>query len=193
MVKRILTIGRNSGCDICISDSTDVVSREHAILEIGRGGRYFLTDKSRNGTYVNGIKMMSNERIPVTRADVVSFAHVSDLDWALVPKDNTGKIWAGVIVGLVVLALGGWGLHAYLQPASEKINLSGGSEQTTDDWKAPELVPENQSETESEDVKSEDGSDVNEAIAPKTEKEQPRQQKPEKPVEKPQSPIDAIY
>lgn len=189
-MKRILTIGRNSGCDICISDSTDVVSREHAILEIGRGGKYFLTDKSRNGTYVNGIKMMSNERIPVTRADVISFAHVSDLDWTFVPKDNTGKIWAAVIVGLIVLALGGWGLYAYLQPTSEKINLTGGSEQTTDDWKTPELVPENQSETKSEDVKSEDGSDVEEATAPKTEKEQ---QKPEKPVEKPQSPIDAIY
>ena len=66
MKKRIYTIGREPQCDIWLQDSTDVASRNHAILEVGNGGKYFLTDQSRNGTYVNGIKMTLPSANPVS-------------------------------------------------------------------------------------------------------------------------------
>lgn len=108
-MKKFLTIGRNPECDIYIPDSTDVVSREHAVLEIGRCGKYFLIDKSRNGTYVNGIRMATNEKIPVTRKDVVSFAHMRELDWSLVPRDRSVLkwcLWSFGAVALILVALG---------------------------------------------------------------------------------------
>lgn len=102
-MKKILTIGRDAQCDICINDSTDVVSRNHAILEIGRNGKYFIVDQSRNGTYVNGMRISSNEKVPVTRNDVISLAHVRELDWSLVPKNNDYLLWGGVASAVVIV------------------------------------------------------------------------------------------
>ena len=101
-MSKILTIGRDTQCDICLNDPTDVVSRRHAVLECA-GGKYYLTDQSRNGTYINGMKMARGERVPVTRRDVISFAHVCDLDWTLVPKANNTLLY--VVIALVVVAV----------------------------------------------------------------------------------------
>lgn len=107
-MSKILTIGRDTQCDICLNDSTDVVSRRHAVLECV-GGKYYLTDQSRNGTYINGMKMTRGERVPVTRRDVISFAHVCNLDWSLVPQSSNtllyGVIALGVIAVLAVVAV----------------------------------------------------------------------------------------
>ncbi len=103
-MKKIFTIGRDIQCDIIISDNTDVVSRCHAILEETSHGKYCITDQSRNGTYVNGIKIAPNELVPVTRKDSISFAHVCDLDWSRVPKDYTAVYVISAIVAVVVVA-----------------------------------------------------------------------------------------
>ena len=66
-MKKIYTIGRDEGCDIVIPDNTDVISRLHATIRIEAGDKIFLTDQSRNGTYINGMKMTSNVEIPVSR------------------------------------------------------------------------------------------------------------------------------
>lgn len=86
-MKKVFTIGRDANCDIIIPDTTDVVSRLHATLRVD-GSKIFLTDQSLNGTYINGLKMSSNVEIPVSRKDVISFAHVYDLDWNLIPRKN---------------------------------------------------------------------------------------------------------
>ena len=104
-MKKILTIGRDAQCDICINDSTDVVSRNHAILEIGKNGKYFIIDQSRNGTYVNGMRISQNEKVPVTRNDVISLAHVRELDWSLVPKSGNRMLLIGVISSVCILAV----------------------------------------------------------------------------------------
>ena len=75
------SIGRESGCDIVIYDSTDVVSRRHAVLNVHPNGKMFIIDQSRNGTYVNGIRVTPNVPVPVSRKDIISFAHVVKLDW----------------------------------------------------------------------------------------------------------------
>lgn len=104
-MKKFLTIGRDDQCDIRINDDSDVTSRKHAMLEVGRNGKYFITDQSRNGTYVNGIRMTSGERIPITRKDSVSFAHVAELNWEQVPVDRARlKI---ILVSLAVLLVAG--------------------------------------------------------------------------------------
>ncbi|MBQ5844463.1 MAG: FHA domain-containing protein [Alistipes sp.] len=140
-MKKFLTIGRDSQCDICIVDNSDVVSRQHAILEVGGGGKYYITDKSRNGTYVNGIKIAANERVPVTRKDIISLAHVQELNWDLVPKDNS-LTYAIVAVGaLVVLALV---LFFTLRPSnsinSDFVGGAGGGIPEVD--QTEELVPD---------------------------------------------------
>ena len=62
-----------------------------------------ITDLSSNGTYVNGIKIAPNVPFPVTRKDSVSFAHVANLDWDVIPKSRRWITW--LIVGLVVAVI----------------------------------------------------------------------------------------
>lgn len=96
------SIGREAGCDITINDSTDVISRRHAILNVMPSGKMTIVDQSSNGTYVNGIRISPNVPVPVTRKDNVSFAHVARLDWNLIPNTNSTIIrW--VIIGVVAL------------------------------------------------------------------------------------------
>lgn len=95
------SIGRDLNCDIVINDSTDVISRRHALLNVAPSGKMTIVDQSSNGTYVNGIRISQNVPVPVTRKDIVSLAHVAKLDWKQVPKPNG---WVKYVVGAVILA-----------------------------------------------------------------------------------------
>lgn len=97
-MKRVLTIGRDYSSDIHINDNTDIVSRNHATIEIGRFGKYYIVDQSRNGTYVNGIRIPSQQKYEVRRGEEVSLAHTAILDWSLVPKDRS---FIYVLIGVV--------------------------------------------------------------------------------------------
>lgn len=87
-----------------INDSSDVISRRHAVINVANNGKLTITDTSYNGTYVNGIRIAPNVPVPVTRKDSVTFAHVAKLDWKLIPKPALmrwllpGGIAAGVLV-----------------------------------------------------------------------------------------------
>jgi pSer/pThr/pTyr-binding forkhead associated (FHA) protein len=51
-----LVIGRDSGCDVLVTDPC--VSRRHARIELNPDGRYWVTDLgSCNGTFVNDIRV----------------------------------------------------------------------------------------------------------------------------------------
>lgn len=97
------SIGREAGCDIVINDNTDVISRRHAVLSVESSGKMTITDMSTNGTYINGQRVSSNVPVPVTRKDSVSFAHVSTLDWNVIPKANQWLTY--LIIGLAVAAV----------------------------------------------------------------------------------------
>lgn len=101
------SIGREGGCDIVINDTTDVISRRHAILNVMPSGKMTIVDQSHNGTYVNGIRISPNVPVPVTRKDNISFAHVARLDWNRVPKTISPMQYAiyGLIAVLVILAV----------------------------------------------------------------------------------------
>lgn len=103
-MKKIYTIGRDEGCDIVIQDSTDVISRLHATIRVEPNDKIFLIDQSRNGTYINGMKMSSNVEIPVSRKDVISFAHIYNLDWSTVPK-HKGGILKTILITLICLII----------------------------------------------------------------------------------------
>ena len=121
-MKTIYSIGRDPGCDIYLYDDRNVISRTHAILKVGKGGKYFISDQSMNGTYVNGIKIAQGVQVPVTRKDIVSFAHIAELDWGMVPNPY-GRIWGFIAVSvLVVLAVCGivWGVLKYHSAYSDE-------------------------------------------------------------------------
>ena len=116
-MKKIYTIGRDEGCDIVIPDSTDVISRLHATIRVESNDKIFITDQSRNGTYVNGMKMSSNVEIPVSRKDVVSFAHIYNLDWSLVPKQKRN---APKVISIILAIIALLGLVAFLISSPKK-------------------------------------------------------------------------
>lgn len=97
------SIGRDLNCDIVINDSTDVISRRHALLNITPLGKMTIMDQSCNGTYVNGIRISQNVPVPVTRKDIVSLAHVAKLDWNQVPQSNQWIRY--VIIGSVAVVI----------------------------------------------------------------------------------------
>lgn len=111
---KVYSIGRELGCDIIINDSTDVISRRHATLNVQPSGKMTIIDLSHNGTYVNGIRINQNVPVPVTREDNISFAHVAQLDWDQIP-DTRGMIIKYSLMGLlaILLVVGGvWGCSA---------------------------------------------------------------------------------
>lgn len=60
--------------DICIAK--DVISRIHARIQ-KEEGEYYVTDlDSTNGTYVNGRRIASTEKVRLQQGDRVSFANV---------------------------------------------------------------------------------------------------------------------
>jgi len=108
---KVISIGRESGCDIVLNDTTDVISRRHAILNIYPTGKMTISDQGYNGTYVNGIRITPNVPFPVTRNDVVSFAHVMQLDWKLVPNQRSRLIYSSIIIIVIVFALMAVGIY----------------------------------------------------------------------------------
>jgi len=67
------TIGLDPGCDICLPDM--LVSRQHARLTVRSNGDCWIADMgSRNGTYVNGEKLPSKERL-LRDGDKISIAY----------------------------------------------------------------------------------------------------------------------
>ena len=124
MKMKVYSIGREAGCDIVINDSTDSTSRRHATLTVMPSGKMTITDQSRNGTYVNGIKISPNVAVPVTRKDNISFAHVYRLDWNQIPKPVS--ITQYVIYGLIALAVIAGGIVAYSLLSGDKTNTGGG-------------------------------------------------------------------
>ncbi len=104
---KVLSIGRENECDIVLKDSTDVISRRHAVLNIYPSGKMTIIDQGHNGTYVNGIRISPNTPYPITRKDSISFAHVMPLDWSQVPNQRGRIVYTilGIFILLVVAAV----------------------------------------------------------------------------------------
>ncbi|MBQ8457281.1 MAG: FHA domain-containing protein [Prevotella sp.] len=128
---KTITIGRGEGCHIYIDD--ELMSRRHAIIKIPTFGGMEIVDMSKNGTFVNGVRLRPNVPFPVKRTDVVNFADVAQLDWSQVPNPmKYYKLGAAIVGGLVVLLLAIFLLKNLLstseepspKPATEQIQQS---------------------------------------------------------------------
>jgi pSer/pThr/pTyr-binding forkhead associated (FHA) protein len=99
MIKQF-SIGRGDDCQIKIQDNSQKVSRNHATLKVLTNGKIFITDHSTNGTFVNGVKISQSVDYPVRRGDDISFAHVANLNWELIPRTVNKLIYylAGAII-----------------------------------------------------------------------------------------------
>lgn len=172
---KALSIGRDQGCDIVINDITDVISRRHAILNVSTYGKMTIVDQSRNGTYVNGIRISPNVPVPVTRKDIVSFAHVAKLDWKVVHAPNSVMRYA--IMGLVgvVVALSAIFAYQYFigsRPDGKKTEtqLVDSLKQRKDSIDVKTKVPEEKKDSTKVDKKTERKAGKDEKAKSKQEK-----------------------
>ena len=102
---KVISIGRGEDCNIVFPDST--IRRRHAILKIYATGKMEIVDMGQNGTFVNGVKLSPNTPYPVTRKDVVSFAHVRQLDWSQIPDELKYFRYIVIACVAVILIVGG--------------------------------------------------------------------------------------
>ena len=80
-----LSIGRGEDCGLCIRQ--DSISRQHASITL-RGGQYFLHDPgSRNGTFVNGLRI-GTDPVALKPRDLLRFDNVG---FSVVSDDETGS------------------------------------------------------------------------------------------------------
>ncbi|MCD8386885.1 MAG: FHA domain-containing protein [Bacteroidales bacterium] len=151
------SIGRDPSNNIILSDPQQVTSRRHATLTVADNGKMTIVDQSTNGTYINGIRMSPNAPVPVTRDDKVSFAHVANLDWNMVPKQRN-PVMMGIYaaVGVILLGLVVWLIVAMVHREDDDDTVVTPTEQTTE-TPAPEKT-ETPKEEEKQEEKKEDGS-----------------------------------
>ncbi len=115
---KTITVGRGEGCNIIVED--EMMSRRHAIIKIPTFGGMEIVDMSKNGTFVNGVRLRPNVPFPITRKDVVNFADVHQLDWSKVPDPlKYYKIGVMAVGGLVVLLLAIFLLKSLLSGSKE--------------------------------------------------------------------------
>lgn len=152
---KVYSIGREMGCDIVINDSTDVISRRHATLNVYPSGKMTIVDMSQNGTYVNGIKISQNVPVPVTRKDNISFAHIARLDWSRIP-DTRAKIIRYAALGIIaiLLVIGGvWGIKS-IGTNSNNGNATGISVTDTTNIEAKKKAMEQEEKRKQDSIKN---------------------------------------
>ncbi|MBP3639416.1 MAG: FHA domain-containing protein [Muribaculaceae bacterium] len=128
---KIIVIGRGEDADVRIEDS--LISRRHATIKMLPMGKMEIRDLSKNGTFVNGIRLAVNKPVRITRKDVVSFARVSQLDWKEIPDPMkpyriVAVVVAALIVGLLLFSLVSRLIDVYGSKGAgkEEIEISAG-------------------------------------------------------------------
>ena len=148
---KVISTGRGEDCHIIFPDN--VISRRHAILKIYATGKMEIVDMGQNGTFVNGVKLTPNTPYPVSRKDVVSFAHVRQLDWTQVPDQSRWYRYAMYgAVGVVLIA----GIIFFLKKTEGKSDIEFVSEPLPE-CQTPVKTPVAE-EAEKEKTESGDGS-----------------------------------
>jgi pSer/pThr/pTyr-binding forkhead associated (FHA) protein len=148
---KTITVGRGEGCNIIVDD--EMMSRRHAIIKIPTFGGMEIVDMSKNGTFVNGVRLRPNVPFPITRKDVVNFADVHQLDWSKVPDPlKYYKIGVMAVGGLVVLLLAIFLLKSLLSgsketPAEPAVEQVAKPVQTVEAEQQQELTEEKKEET----------------------------------------------
>lgn len=107
--KALWGIGTNLKNDLQLSGAT--VSRYHATVKLGRDGKMYIVDHSKNGTTVNGQKITAHNPYRIRRKDAIVCGGV--------PVDTSGLPWPTDVLGTIlkvaatVIIVCGVGLAAY--------------------------------------------------------------------------------
>ena len=110
---KTITIGRGPENMVTLNDAK--TSRRHALLRCHSTGKMEIVDLSQNGTFVNGMKIPSNKPYPISRKDIVVFAHAETLSWDEVPNPYRFiKISALVFLLCIILLCAGIGLYSFI-------------------------------------------------------------------------------
>ena len=110
---KTITIGRGPENMVTLNDAK--TSRRHALLRCHSTGKMEIVDLSQNGTFVNGMKIPSNKPYPISRKDLVVFAHAETLNWDEVPNPYRFiKISALVFLLCIILLCAGIGLYSFI-------------------------------------------------------------------------------
>ena len=132
---KTITIGRGPENMVTLNDAK--TSRRHALLRCHPTGKMEIVDLSQNGTFVNGMKIPSNKPYPISRKDIIIFAHAETLNWDDVPNPYRFiKISALVLLLCIVLLCAGIGLYSFIDSRRPSIE------------EAPEFVEPSVSATE---------------------------------------------
>lgn len=129
---KVISIGQSSSNDICIHDG--FVSRKHCqIIQDDRGNVTIVDTNSKNGTYVNGIKL--HGPVKLNKSDIVRIGNTT-LPWKdyikdpfLPPPPSNQKFGLGtvaliasligaVLLIYVVVLIMKWGIFALIGKAS---------------------------------------------------------------------------
>lgn len=110
---KTITIGRGPENMVTLNDAK--TSRRHALLRCHSTGKMEIVDLSQNGTFVNGMKIPSNKPYPISRKDIVVFAHAETLSWDEVPNPYRFiKISALALLLCIILLCAGIGLYSFI-------------------------------------------------------------------------------
>lgn len=132
---KTITIGRGPENMVTLNDAK--TSRRHALLRCHPTGKMEIVDLSQNGTFVNGMKISSNKPYPISRKDIVVFAHAETLNWDEVPNPYRFiKISVLVLLLCIILLCAGIGLYSLIDSRRPGIE------------EAPEFVESSVSATE---------------------------------------------
>ena len=118
--KAIYGIGSHFNNDIQISGST--VSRYHATIKVGRDGKVYIVDHSKNGTTVDGKKITPNTpcRIKPGSAVACGGVPVNLKNTAIQWPAQWGKTLLMTVATLLVLVGIGWGAYTLFTSGSGK-------------------------------------------------------------------------
>ena len=178
-MKKKLTIGRSPECDIQIKDSTEKVSRRHAIITFSPTGKMMLYDTSSNGTFVNGVKVQKPNGMPIKRGDKVDLGHVTELDWDQIsdPYKSTRILF---LILFIVLFLGIGGFFVYTLVIADEVTEKEETEQV--EQSGPTTEPTDSLEVESTKGKAVAPAVKEEITAPGTNKKDGKEEKAAKTV-----------
>lgn len=120
--KGIYGIGSHFNNDLQISGST--VSRYHATVKLGKDGKMYIFDHSKNGTTVNGTKISQNTAVRIKKGDAVVCGGVP-VDLSTLPWPSSVLKYVVAIAASLLLLVGiGFGANKLMQTKSKIYNDS---------------------------------------------------------------------
>lgn len=101
--KAIYGIGTNFRNEIQLSGAT--VSRFHATLKLGRDGKAYIVDHSKNGTTVNGMKIKADAPVRIKRQDSIVCGGVPVDIKPYIKASHAPKVLAAVAAAVIIVVL----------------------------------------------------------------------------------------